>query len=153
MWTKCPFYFLSQTLFSKMCGRNVHFIFCPNLSKSRPKVNLQRVSIIYFSFTLTSTSWKRTHIPVVKMMRYDTYIWEQRDYSIYFGALLLSPLSLTKYPRVSNMDLNETERWEIFKFEFVAYPRIWLFGNAVDGIWILLPIAVFGTIVNSFLVR
>ena len=112
------------------------------------------ISIIYFSFTLTSTSWKRTHIPVVKMMRYDTYIWEQRDYSIYFGALLLlSPLSLTKYPRVSNMDLNETERWEIFKFEFVAYPRIWLFGNVVDGIWILLPIAVFGTIVNSFLVR
>ena len=51
------------------------------------------------------------------------------------------------------MDLNETEQWEIFKFEFVAYPRIWLFGNVVDGIWILLPIAVFGTIVNSFLVR
>ena len=68
-----------------------------------------------------------------------------------FDAVLLSPL--TKYQRVSNMDLNETEQWEIFKFEFVAYPRIWLFGNVVDGIWILLPIAVFGTIVNSFLVR
>ena len=63
---------------------------------------------------------------------------------------LLSPH--TKYPRVSKMDWNETE-WEILEFEYVAYPRVWLFGNIVDGIWILLPIAVFGTVVNSFLVR
>ena len=66
-------------------------------------------------------------------------------------SFLLSPH--TKYPRVSKMDLNETEQWEILEFEYVPYPRVWLFGNIVDGIWILLPIAVFGTIVNSFLVR
>ena len=80
--------------------------------------------------------------------------YESKEIIQYILVLSSSLLSLlTKYPRVSNMDLNETERWEIFKFEFVAYPRIWLFGNVVDGIWILLPIAVFGTIVNSFLVR
>jgi len=81
--------------------------------------------------------------------------YESKEIIQYILVLSSSSLLslLTKYPRVSNMDLNETERWEIFKFEFVAYPRIWLFGNVVDGIWILLPIAVFGTIVNSFLVR
>ena len=61
-------------------------------------------------------------------------------------------LSHKKYSRVSKMDSNETEQ-QILQFEFIAYPRVWLFGNSVDGIWILLPIAVFGTIVNSFLVR
>ena len=29
-------------------------------------------------------------------------------------------------------------------------PRIWLFGDTIDGMWILLPIAAFGTVVNSF---
>ena len=65
---------------------------------------------------------------------------------------MLSFLSHAKYPQVAKMDSNETEQ-EILKFEFIAYPRVWLFGNIVDGIWILLPIAIFGTIVNSFLVR
>ena len=147
-------YFFSYSILLMCSYLCTHFI-CIMIQWLKHKIVLLfYISIIYLSFTLTSTSWTRTHILVVKMMRYVWYIWEQRDYSIYFGALLLlSPLSLTKYPRVSNMDLNETERWEIFKFEFVAYPRIWLFGNVVDGIWILLPIAVFGTIVNSFLVR
>ena len=31
-------------------------------------------------------------------------------------------------------------------------PRVWLFGDTIDGMWILLPIAAFGTVVNSFLV-
>ena len=67
-----------------------------------------------------------------------------------FLSLSVQRALLTKL--VSKMDSNETE-WEILEFEFVAYPRVWLFGNIVDGIWILLPIAFFGTIVNSFLVR
>ena len=37
-------------------------------------------------------------------------------------------------------------------FRLASLYRIWLFDGVVDGIWILLPIALFGTVVNSFLV-
>ncbi len=36
--------------------------------------------------------------------------------------------------------------------QFESYTRVWLFDDVIDGIWILCPIAIFGTIVNSFMV-
>ena len=36
--------------------------------------------------------------------------------------------------------------------EFENTPRVWMFFGVIDGIWVLLPIAIFGTIVNGFLV-
>lgn len=32
------------------------------------------------------------------------------------------------------------------------FQRIWQFGEYVDGIWIMAPVAIVGTVVNSFMV-
>ena len=41
---------------------------------------------------------------------------------------------------------------EFQTMEFEKTPRVWMFFGVIDGIWVLLPIAIFGTIVNGFLV-
>ena len=78
------------------------------------------ISIIYLSFTLTSTSWKRTHILVVKMMRYVWYIWEQRDYSIYFGALL-PPLSSQSHKIPKSFKYGLEWDWAVGNFQIWIY--------------------------------
>ena len=41
---------------------------------------------------------------------------------------------------------------DFLNVEIIDTPRVWLFGGIIDGIWILLPVAIFGTTVNGFLV-
>ena len=52
-----------------------------------------------------------------------------------------------------NSTINEECLFDEFPtMEFENTPRVWMFFGVIDGIWVLLPIAVFGTIVNGFLV-
>ena len=53
------------------------------------------------------------------------------------------------------MNSTTNEECLIFEFptlEFQYTPRVWMFFGVIDGIWILFPIAIFGTILNGFLV-
>ena len=52
-----------------------------------------------------------------------------------------------------NSTINEECLFDEFQtMEFENTPRVWMFFGVIDGIWVLLPIAIFGTIVNGFLV-
>jgi len=52
-----------------------------------------------------------------------------------------------------NSTINEECLFDEFQtMEFKNTPRVWMFFGLIDGIWVLLPIAIFGTIVNGFLV-
>ena len=54
----------------------------------------------------------------------------------------------------SSMEHDEKEftEGELPNVEIIDTPRVWMFGGIIDGIWILFPVAIFGTIVNGFLV-
>ena len=49
-------------------------------------------------------------------------------------------------------DGNEFTKGDLPNVEIIYTPRVWMFGCIIDGIWILFPVAIFGTIVNGFLV-
>ena len=49
-------------------------------------------------------------------------------------------------------DENEFTKGDFPNVEIINTPRVWMFGGVIDGIWILFPVAIFGTIVNGFLV-
>ena len=52
----------------------------------------------------------------------------------------------------SSMEHDEFTEGHLPNVELVNTPRVWMFGGMIDGIWILFPVAIFGTIVNGFLV-
>ena len=52
----------------------------------------------------------------------------------------------------SSMEHDEFTEGHLPNVELVNTPRVWMFGGMIDGIWILFPVAIFGTTVNGFLV-
>ena len=52
----------------------------------------------------------------------------------------------------SSKEHDEFTEGDLPNVEIIDTPRVWMFGGIIDGIWILFPVAVFGTIVNGFLV-
>ena len=52
----------------------------------------------------------------------------------------------------SSKEHDDLTKGDFPNVEIIDTPRLWMFGGIIDGIWILFPVAVFGTIINGFLV-
>ena len=66
------------------------------------------------------------------------------NYTCILNEQTVQMMNSTKVDGINGEILNN---WSVI---MTNTPRIWLFGDTIDGMWILLPIAAFGTVVNSF---
>ena len=82
--------------------------------------------------------------------RYYRPIYRYRSFTNQRGRVLTK--SLLSSVMNSSMEHDEFTEGHLPNVELVNTPRVWMFAGMIDGIWILFPVAIFGTIVKGFLV-